>query len=88
MANIKSQIKRNRQNTKRKLRNQRVRSEVNTRIRTALGAVEEGNSDASNAVALASKRIDKAAQAGVFHKNTAARKKSRLARKLSDAGEN
>ncbi len=76
MANIKSQIKRNRQTEKRNLRNRKVRSEVHTRSKTALEAVEEG---------AAIKRIDKAAQKGVLHKNTAARKKSRLARKLNQA---
>lgn len=85
MANIKSQIKRNRQTEKRNLRNRKVRSEVHTRSKTALAAVEEGADDADEAVRLAIKRIDKAAQKGVLHKNTAARKKSRLARKLNQA---
>ncbi len=85
MANIKSQIKRNRQTEKRNLRNRKVRSEVHTRSKTALEAVEEGADDADEAVRLAIKRIDKAAQKGVLHKNTAARKKSRLARKLNQA---
>ena len=50
-----------------------------------VAAVEEGADDADEAVRLAIKRIDKAAQKGVLHKNTAARKKSRLARKLNQA---
>ena len=83
MANIKSQIKRNRQTEKRNLRNRRVRSEVSTRTKSALAAIDEGSDDADDAVRLAIKRIDKAAQKGVLHKNTAARKKSRLARKLA-----
>ena len=85
MANIKSQIKRNRQTEKRNLRNRKVRSEVHTRSKTALEAVEERADDADEAVRLAIKRIDKATQKGVLHKNTAARKKSRLARKLNQA---
>ncbi len=82
MANIKSQIKRNRQTEKRNLRNRKVRSELHTRTKTALAALEEGE-NADDAVRAAIKRIDKAAQKGVLHKNTAARRKSRLARKLA-----
>ena len=80
MANIKSQIKRNRQNEKRRLRNRTVRSEVNTRTKAALAAVE--HDDADETLRLAIKRIDKAAAKGVIHKNTAARRKSRLVREI------
>ncbi|MYA40543.1 MAG: 30S ribosomal protein S20 [Gemmatimonadetes bacterium] len=80
MANIKSQIKRNRQNEKRRLRNRTVCSEVNTRTKAALDAVEHDDEDADEALRLAAKRIDKAAAKGVIHKNTAARRKSRLMR--------
>ncbi len=83
MANIKSQIKRNRQNLKRHQRNRGVRSEINTRTRTALEAIDNDAPDASEAVRLAVKRIDKAAQKGVLHRNTAARNKSRLVRRLN-----
>lgn len=83
MANIKSQIKRNRQNLRRSQRNRSVRSEINTRTRTALEAIEDDSPDAAEAVRLAVKRIDKAAQKGVLHKNTAARNKSRLVRRLN-----
>ena len=83
MANIKSQIKRNRQTEKRNLRNRMVRSELHTRTKGALAATDEGTDDADDAVRLAIKRIDKAAQKGVLHKNTAARRKSRLAKRLS-----
>lgn len=82
MANIKSQIKRNRQTEKRNLRNRKVRSELHTRTKSALGAIDEGE-NAEDAVKSAIKRIDKAAQSGVLHKNTAARRKSRLVRKLN-----
>ena len=82
MANIKSQIKRNRQTEKRNLRNRKVRSELHTRTKSALTALESGE-DAEDAVNAAIKRIDKAAQKGVLHKKTAARRKSRLARKLN-----
>ena len=83
MANIKSQIKRNRQNLKRHQRNRGVRSEINTRSRTALDAINDDAEDSEEAVRLAIQRIDKAAQKGVLHKNTAARNKSRLVRKLN-----
>ena len=82
MANIKSQIKRNRQNEKRRLRNRTVRSEVSTRTKAALDAVEHGDEDADETLRLAVKRIDKAAAQGVIHKNTAARRKSRLVREI------
>ena len=83
MANIKSQIKRNRQNEKRRLRNRAVRSEMNTRSKAALDAVDyEDDETAAETLRLAIKRIDKAAAKGVIHKNTAARRKSRLVREI------
>ena len=82
MANIKSQIKRNRQNEKRRLRNRTVRSEVNTRTKAALAAAEYGDEDADETLRLAIKRIDKAAAKGVIHRNTAARRKSRLVQEI------
>ena len=90
MANIKSQIKRNRQNEKRRLRNKAVRSEVRTRTKTALEAATSGADDHEEALRLAMKRIDKAASSGVIHKNQAANRKSRLMRRIAsvsgDAG--
>ena len=83
MANIKSQIKRNRQTVKRTERNKAVRSEVKTRTKTATTAIESGADDAPEAVRLAQKRINKAASKGRIHKNAAARRKSRLAKKLN-----
>ena len=74
MANIKSQIKRNRQNEARRLRNKAVRSELKTRRKNAIS--EAGTGD--EALRLAVKRIDMAASKGVIHKNKAARDKSRL----------
>ncbi len=83
MANIKSQIKRNRQNEKRRVRNKAVRSELKTRTKQALTSAEHGTDDAAGAVRLAIKRIDKAAANKVIHKNAAARRKSRLMRRLN-----
>lgn len=85
MANIKSQIKRNRQTEKRNARNKAVRSELKTRVKVALAKGEAGAEDATAAARLATKRIDKAAAKGVIHKNGAARRKSRLAKRLNKA---
>jgi len=78
VANIKSQIKRNRQNEKRRLRNKSVRAEMRTRGKSAVAAAEAGTEDSAELLRLAVKRIDKAAAQGVIHKNTAANHKSRL----------
>ena len=83
VANIKSQIKRNRQNEKRRLRNKSVRAELRTRAKSAMTAAESGAEDSVEALRLAVKRIDKAAARGVIHKNTAANHKSRLVRRVA-----
>lgn len=83
MANIQSQIKRNRQNEKRRQRNKKVRSEMKTRINQTLAAAEEDGADAEAVLRLAQKRIDQAVAKGVLHKNTAARRKARLAQKVN-----
>lgn len=85
MANIKSQIKRNRQNEKRRLANKGVRSELRTRVKGAIVAAETGAETAAASSAIAMKRIDKAANKGVIHRNAAARRKSRLAKRLATA---
>ena len=81
MANIKSQIKRNRQTIKRAERNKAVRSELKTRTKVATTAIAEGAENAAELTRLAVKRIDSAAAKGVIHKNAAARRKSRLMKK-------
>ncbi len=81
MANIKSQIKRNKQNEKRRLRNKAVRSELRTRVKSAEAAAGGDNALAAANDALS--KIDKAAGRGVIHKNAAARKKSRLMKRLA-----
>ena len=78
MANIKSQIKRNRQTIKRQARNKAVRSELRTRTKRAITAIDTGAEDGEESLRLAIKRIDKAAAKGVIHKNQAANRKSRL----------
>ncbi len=80
MANIKSQKKRNLTNAKRAERNKAVKSELKTRVKNATQAV--GTDDEQDAVRLAIKRLDKAASKGVIHPNQAARRKSRLMKKV------
>jgi len=81
MANIKSQIKRNRQNEVRAARNKAVRSELKTRIKAVTNATDTGEG-AGDLYRAAQKRIDMAVTKGLLHPNTAARRKSRLAKKL------
>ena len=83
MANIKSQIKRNRQNEKRRARNKAIRSEVNSRVKSTLQSADSGEGD-EEALRIAIKKIDKAARKNILHKNTAARKKSRLNKRYND----
>lgn len=83
MANIKSQIKRNRQNERRRERNKKTRSELRTRTKAAAAAA--GTDDAAEAERLAQQRIDKAAAKGAIHKNQAARRTSRLMKRAARA---
>ncbi len=87
MANIKSQIKRNRSNERRRLRNQGVRSELKTRVKKASTALDTGADDAPEAVRLAQKRLSKAASRGRIHKNQAARRTSRLMKRATASAE-
>jgi small subunit ribosomal protein S20 len=84
VANIKSQKKRNLTNAKRAERNKAVKSELKTRVKTATAAAGAENSEELLRVAV--KRLDMAAAKGVIHKNQAARRKSRLMKKLNAAG--
>ena len=84
MANIKSQIKRNKQNEVRHERNKSVRSEIKTRTKTAIAAAAGGSEDTGDRVRMAVKRIDKAAAKGIIHPNQAARRKSRLMRRTGE----
>jgi small subunit ribosomal protein S20 len=83
VANIKSQIKRNRQTIKRQARNKAVRSELRTRTKRAVNAIDQGAEDCDEALRLAVQRIDKAAAKGVIHKNQAANRKARLMRRAA-----
>ena len=84
MANIKSQIKRDRQNEKRRLRNRVVRGTARAAMRIARTSIEEGKADEA-AVVEAISKLDKAVAKGVLHKNNAARRKSRLMKALAAA---
>ena len=84
MANIKSQIKRNRQNEKRRMRNKSVKSALKTAVRKFHTATAAG--DAETAATLmrdASRALDKAVSKGVIHKNQAANRKSAIAKRLA-----
>ena len=81
MANIKSQIKRNKQNEVARERNKAVKSELRTRTKTAVTAI--GTENEVVALRAAIKRIDKAAAKGVIHKNQAANKKSGLMKRIA-----
>jgi small subunit ribosomal protein S20 len=84
LANIKSQIKRNLKNDKRRLRNRSFRGASRAAINQAREALEGGNvATSKDAVLLAISRLDKAAEKGVIHKNNAARRKSRLMKALA-----
>ncbi|HKF90407.1 MAG TPA: 30S ribosomal protein S20 [Acidimicrobiia bacterium] len=78
MANIKSQIKRNRQNERRRMHNKVARSELKTRVKRASEGLDAGADDAGDRVRAAQKRLGKAAEKGIVHKNQAARRTSRL----------
>jgi len=83
MANIKSQIKRNRQNEVRRLRNKSVKSEIKTRVKNAVVAIQAGDDASPDAVRLAVKRIDKAAAQGIIHANQASNRKSALMKRAA-----
>jgi small subunit ribosomal protein S20 len=78
VANIKSQIKRNRQNNKRRLRNRVDRGAARSAVKDARTAIDDGIPESKAALLQAIRLLDKAAQKGVIHKNNAARRKSRL----------
>ena len=84
MANIKSQIKRNRQNEKRRLRNRNFRGAARTAVKDAHTTLAEG-SDPKPTVMAAISALDKAAQKGAIHPRNAARRKSRLMKQLNTA---
>jgi len=84
VANIKSQIKRNRQNEKRRQRNKAVKSSLKTAIRKFHEAAEAGEAEkAAELQRVAARQLDKAASKGVIHKNQAANRKSAIAKRAA-----
>lgn len=82
MANIKSQIKRNRQNEVRRLRNKAVHSDMKTAIKKTLAAAEAGE-PTDELFRAAQRKIDRAVTKGILKSNAGARRKSRLAARIS-----
>ena len=84
MANIKSQIKRNKQNEKRRVRNKAVKSSLKTAVRKFNETTVSGDTEtAASLLRDASRALDKAASKGVIHKNQAANRKSAIAKRLA-----
>ena len=83
MANIQSQIKRNRQTEKRRLINRQTRGSARSAVNKARTALQNNTPETKEAVLQAISELDKAAEKGVIHKNNAARQKSRLMKKLA-----
>ncbi|MDO5726832.1 MAG: 30S ribosomal protein S20 [Bowdeniella nasicola] len=84
MANIKSQIKRNKTNEKARLRNKAVKSELKTYVRKVREAIAAGDKEtAEKEFLVASRKLDKAHSKGVIHKNQAANRKSKLAKQIN-----
>jgi small subunit ribosomal protein S20 len=84
VANIKSQIKRNKTNEKARQRNVAVKSALKTSVRRFRSAAETGNAEAAAAaLQVASKALDKAVSKGVIHKNQAANRKSGMAKRAA-----
>jgi len=84
LANIKSQIKRMRQNEKRRLRNRYFKGRARTFVKKARLIIQKGSlEEAIQATRMAVSALDKAAEKGILHKNNAARRKSRLMKRLA-----
>lgn len=84
MANIKSQIKRNKQNLVANERNKAVRSELKTWAKKTVAAAEAGDeAEARSLLSQTQKRLDMAVTKGVLHKSTASRRKSRLSTRVN-----
>jgi small subunit ribosomal protein S20 len=83
VANIKSQIKRNRTNEVARLRNKAAKSEIKTRIKKAVTTASAGAETAADDLRMAVKRLDKAAARGIIHKNQASNRKARLVRRIN-----
>jgi small subunit ribosomal protein S20 len=83
LANTRSARKRIRQNEKRRLRNRAVRSAVRSSVKNAREALGGKSAESTTAVREAIRALDRAVTQGIIHRNTAARRKSALARRLN-----
>jgi small subunit ribosomal protein S20 len=83
VANTRSARKRIKQNEKRRLRNRALRSQVRSAVKDARDVEAGKGAEARDAIREAIRTIDKAVSRGILHRNTAARKKSALARRLA-----
>lgn len=84
VANIKSQIKRNRTNEKARQRNKAVKSSLKTSVRKFNTAVDAGDKDQATVLAHeATRALDKAASKGVIHANQAANRKSSISKQAA-----
>jgi len=83
MANIKAAIKYIRKSRKNRIRNTAVKGNIKKLIKQALKLISSKDKGSADAVKKAISAVDKAAENGILHKNTAARKKSRLMKKLN-----
>jgi small subunit ribosomal protein S20 len=83
VANIKGQLKRNRQNERRRLRNKAARTELKTRVKAASVAAAEGSADAEELLRQAQQRLGKAGAKGRIHPRQAARRTSRLMKRAA-----
>lgn len=83
MPNLRSSFKRVRVSAKKAARNRPIRTATRTQVARAELAIAEGAEDSVAAVQRALSQLDRAASKGVIHPNNAARRKSRLARKLN-----
>jgi small subunit ribosomal protein S20 len=87
VANIKSQIKRNKQNEKRRLRNKAVKSSLKTAVRKFHESAASGDAETAQALLRdASRKLDQAASKGVIHANQAANRKSAIAKRFATLG--
>ena len=84
MANHKSALKRIRSNERKRVRNRMVRSRARTEVKQARAAIETGDLESARAATIdAIRALDKAASKGIIHRNNAARRKSRLMKRLA-----
>lgn len=83
MANIASAQKEIRKNARRRQRNRLVKAKTRTVSKKALAAIEDGDASAADQVRYAQRELDSAARKGIIHPNAAARRKSRLTKRLN-----